>query len=119
MLGVDGCPDGWVAVAPDPDGPRVYSAPTLAAVIEVAERDGAVQVVGVDIPFGLPDDGPRQADLLARQRLGRRRSSLFLTPVRAALELPEYPAAVALQRAVTGQGFSRRYSGGCAAIGAG
>jgi predicted RNase H-like nuclease len=111
VLGVDGCPDGWVAVAPDEDRARVYSAATLAAVIAQAGQDGPVVVVAVDIPIGLPDHGPRQADLLARERLGRRRSSLFLTPVRAALELGDYAAAVAVQRATTGQGFSRQAFG--------
>lgn len=111
VLGVDGCPGGWVALAPDEDRSRVYSAATLTAVIAAADRDGPVQVVGVDIPIGLPERGPRQADLLARQRLGRRRSSLFLTPVRSALELDDYDAAVAENRARTGQGFSRQAFG--------
>ena len=100
-----------MAIAPDVDRPRAYAGTTLAAVIEAAERDGSVSVVAVDIPIGLPDEGPRQADLLARERLGRRRASLFLTPVRAALELEDYHAAVALNRARTGQGFSRQAFG--------
>ena len=111
VLGVDGCPAGWVAVAPDADRPHVYVGATLAAVIVAAERDGLIAVVAVDIPIGLPDEGPRQADLLARERLGPRRASLFLTPVRAALELDDYDAAVALNRARTGQGFSRQAFG--------
>ncbi|WP_245359725.1 DUF429 domain-containing protein [Microlunatus capsulatus] len=111
VLGVDGCPDGWVAVAPDPGRTRVYTAPTLAAVIARAEQDGPLAHVGVDIPIGLPGSGPRQADLLARERLGRRRSSLFLTPVREALETPDYAEAVTLNRARTGQGFSRQAFG--------
>lgn len=111
VLGVDGCPDGWVALAPDADGARVYSAPTLAAVIAAAEVDGPVHQVGVDIPIGLPDRGPRQADLLARERLGPRRASLFLTPVREALALPDHAEASALNRRLTGQGFSRQAFG--------
>lgn len=112
VLGVDGCPDGWVGVAIGKgDGPRVHTGGTLAAVIEAAEQDGPLTCVGVDIPIGLAHDRPRQADLLARQRLGRRRSSLFLTPVRAALELPDYAGAVALNRVQTGQGFSRQAFG--------
>lgn len=111
VLGVDGCPAGWVGVALDGGGARVYAGATLAAVIGAAEQDGPLTRVGVDIPIGLSDGGPRQADLLARQRLGRRRSSLFLTPVRAALELAEYGEAVALNRAKTGQGFSRQAFG--------
>ena len=61
MLGVDASRDGWVAVAPDQDRPRVYTGATLTAVIAAAGRDGAVEIVGVDIPIGLPDQGPRQA----------------------------------------------------------
>jgi predicted RNase H-like nuclease len=111
VIGVDGCPDGWVAVAPDLDRARVYTAATLAGVIEAAQQDGPLTCVGVDIPIGLPVAGPRQADLLARERLGRRRSSLFLTPVREALVLPDYAAAVGVQRERTGQGISRQAYG--------
>jgi len=100
-----------VAVAPDEDRACVYTAATLAGVLAAAEQDGPLVCVGVDIPIGLPTDGPRQADLLARDRLGPRRSSLFLTPVRDALALPDYAAAVAVQRERTGQGFSRQAFG--------
>ena len=111
MLGVDASPDGWVGLAPDPDHPRVYSAPTLAALLERAAADGPLACVGVDIPIGLPDAGERAADRLARGLLGARRSSLFTAPVRSALELTDYAAAVAQNRAVTGQGFSRQAFG--------
>jgi predicted RNase H-like nuclease len=38
------------------------------------------------MPIGLPDAGRRMADTLARQAVGPRRASVFVTPVRAALE---------------------------------
>jgi predicted RNase H-like nuclease len=111
VLGVDASPDGWVGVAPDPDRPRAYSASTLGELIARAEVDGPVQVVGVDIPVGLAERGWRSADLEARARLGPRRASLFLTPVRAALEAPAHATAVRLNRAATGQGCSRQAYG--------
>ncbi len=59
VLGVDGCPDGWVAVAPDPDRARVYAAATLAGLLERVTADGPVAALGVDMPIGLSDQGPR------------------------------------------------------------
>lgn len=118
MLGVDGCPGGWVAVALSADAgagtgslPRVHTAPTLAAVVALASADGSLGVVAVDIPIGLADRGARQADRLAVALLGTRRASLFATPVRAALVEPEYAAAVAVNRGLAGSGFSRQAFG--------
>ncbi len=106
VLGVDGCRDGWVGVAPDPDGPRAYAAPDLLALVALAEQDGPVAQVGVDIPIGLLDEGWRAADRLAAASLGRRRSSIFATPVRAALDAVDHAAGVAVSRERSGGGFS-------------
>jgi predicted RNase H-like nuclease len=106
VLGVDGCRDGWVGVAPDPDGPRAYVAADLRELVRRAEQDGAVVRVGVDIPVGLADVGWRAADTLVRAALGSRRASLFTTPVRAALEADDHAAGVRLSRTASGAGFS-------------
>jgi predicted RNase H-like nuclease len=106
VLGVDGCRDGWVGVAPDSDVPRAYVAPDLRELLRRAERDGPVVRVGVDIPIGLVDAGWRQADVLAAAALGARRASIFRTPVRAALEAPDHAAGVLVSRAASGAGFS-------------
>ena len=34
----------------------------------------------IDVPIGIPDVGPRRADLLARAFVGPRASSVFATP---------------------------------------
>ncbi|MGI3785129.1 MAG: DUF429 domain-containing protein [Janthinobacterium lividum] len=106
VLGVDGCRDGWVGVAPDADVPRAYVADDLHELIRRAERDGPVVLVGVDIPVGLADTGWRTADALARAALGPRRASLFPTPVRAALEAPDHASGVEISRTASGAGFS-------------
>lgn len=106
VLGVDGCRDGWVGVAPDPEGPRAYAAPDLRTLLALADRDGSLARVGVDIPIGLVDEGWRDADRLAAAVLGRRRSSIFTTPVRAALEAPDHATGVAVSRERSGGGFS-------------
>ncbi|GAA3566431.1 DUF429 domain-containing protein [Microlunatus spumicola] len=106
VLGVDGCREGWVGVAPDPDGPRAYVAADLRTLVRLAEQDGPVVRVGVDIPVGLADSGWRAADTLVRAALGPRRASLFATPVRAALEATDHAAGVLLSRAASDAGFS-------------
>ena len=58
-------------------------------------------MVAVDIPIGLPDAGGRQADAEARRVLVGKASSVFSTPVRAALEAATYEEARAANLAAT------------------
>ena len=106
MLGVDGCRDGWVGIVPGADGPRAYAAGDLSALLARAEADGPVVRVAIDIPVGLADTGWREADLLAAALLGRRRASVFRTPVRAALTAPDHATGVATSHVLSGGGFS-------------
>lgn len=71
-----------------------------------ARTGGALAAVGIDIPIGLSDTRTREADLLARRLIGGRRSSVFLTPVRAALEVDDYATASRISRELTGAGIS-------------
>jgi predicted RNase H-like nuclease len=59
-----------------------------------ADDGGGLAVVAIDIPIGLPDTGRRQADLEARAVVGPRWRSVFLSPVRAALQADDHPTAV-------------------------
>jgi predicted RNase H-like nuclease len=103
---VDACKAGWVGVALGREV-RVHVAPNIADLVAAAEGDGGpVAVIGVDIPIGLADRGPRLADLQARQAAGIRRASVFLTPVRAALQAPDYATALAVNRELAGFGCS-------------
>jgi predicted RNase H-like nuclease len=106
VLGVDACRAGWVAIAPDENGIRGYVAADLATVVTLADRDGPVGLVAIDMPIGLPDDGRRRADVLARRRVGPRRSAVFMTPVRDALLAPDHATAVRINRQATGEGVS-------------
>jgi predicted RNase H-like nuclease len=106
VLGVDGCKTGWIGIALGDHDPVAYFAAHIDELVATADRDGPIQVVGIDMPIGLPDVGVRQADLLARQEIGVRRSSVFMTPVRAALHADTHARAVEIHRRVTGQGIS-------------
>jgi predicted RNase H-like nuclease len=104
VLGVDACPAGWVGVTLEESAaPLAYVAADIATLVALA---GPLAVVGIDIPIGLPDATARLADTQARAVLGRLWPSIFLTPVRAALEAPDHATAVAVNREATGKGVS-------------
>jgi predicted RNase H-like nuclease len=105
VLGVDACKAGWVGIRlDDKASPTAFCAPTIGDLVDAA---GPVDVLGIDIPIGLPTDSPRQADLLARAAVGPRRSSVFMTPPRAVLEAASHAEATGLAVAASGKGISR------------
>ena len=106
VLGVDGCPGGWVGalLVPRAPRPRVVVAPTIEALVETVRAELDVQVVGIDIPIGLPDSSIRQADVLARRALPGRASSVFTTLTRPAYLAADRAAADTVNRGLSGQG---------------
>ncbi|MGZ4618489.1 MAG: DUF429 domain-containing protein [Frankiaceae bacterium] len=106
VLGIDACRAGWVGVVLDEDRPlRAVVSATITGL--VAQVQGA-EVITVDMPIGLPASGRRTADQLAFSHLGPRRASIFMTPVRPALETATFPEANRLARELTGAGISRQ-----------
>ena len=102
VLGVDACPAGWVGVVLDTDRrASVFVAATITALVGLVRETYDVAVVAVDIPIGLPDTSGRLADAEARRVLVGKASSVFSTPVRAALEAPTYEAGRAANLAAT------------------
>jgi predicted RNase H-like nuclease len=106
VLGVDACRAGWVGVVLSGHCVRVVVHAEIGGLVSLAAAAGRLDAIAIDIPIGLADCGPRQADLLARTAAGRRRASVFLTPVRAALQADTYAEALAVSRALTGRGIS-------------
>jgi predicted RNase H-like nuclease len=102
---------GWVGVVRHDRGATVHVAKTIAALVADAEVNGHLAVIGVDIPIGLPDTGRRPADVLAYQLVGPRRSSVYMTPVRSALEAGSHAAAVHVNRERAGRGVSAQVYG--------
>ena len=86
VVGVDGCPGGWIAVWRHEDGEptaRVFA--SFAGLLDAFPDDA---VVAVDMPIGLPDfsrHGGRGPEALVRPLLGQRQSSVFSIPSRAAV----------------------------------
>lgn len=107
VLGVDACKRGWVGVALSGGRfERAWFATTVVSLADMAAAGGAPAVIGIDMAVGLADASLRQADRLARARVGRLGSSVFMLPVRAAVESPTFAEAAARHRAVTGGGIS-------------
>lgn len=104
VLGVDGYARGWVAVALE-DG-RFAGVELSRRFDELAAAGAAA--IGVDIPIGLPELPPRPADVAARSFVAPLGSTVFPAPPRAVAEAPDYAAANALMRELTGGGISRQ-----------
>jgi predicted RNase H-like nuclease len=113
--GLDGCRTGWVLATATATSAGLVVAGTarvrVIATFAEAVRlvlDGTLAALGVDMPIGLPDSGPRAADGAARARLGPRRSSVFPTPCRAVLGATDYPDALDRSRGASGKGLSKQ-----------
>jgi predicted RNase H-like nuclease len=103
VLGVDGCPGGWIGALLTGSDVEWLLLPDAAAVLAAPAA-----VVGIDIPIGLPAAGPRACDVAARARLGPRRNSVFPAPVRAVLGAGTYDEACRRSRAVSGRALSKQ-----------
>jgi predicted RNase H-like nuclease len=93
VMGVDGCPGGWIAVLREPGGPaEMLFAGRFAELAELPD----VAVIAVDMPIGLPDRiGPhgRGPERALRPSLGERQSAVFSVPSRAAVYASDYGEA--------------------------
>lgn len=99
VIGVDGCPGGWVGVSRQ----AVSVADSLEALIDTF----APAVVALDMPIGLPDDKPRECEQIARRLLGRpRAASVFPVPMRAAFDGYDHAHASDLNQAACGKRLS-------------
>jgi predicted RNase H-like nuclease len=90
VLGVDWYRRGWVGVLLDANAAPVVIVDSILSALVARARE--TTCVAVDMPIGLPAR-EREADVLARRFVGRRRSSVFMTPPRQVLEAHSYPEA--------------------------
>ena len=104
VAGVDRYPKGWVSIVLRAG--RFDTALVAQRLKSLVGQLSDVVVIGLDIPIGLPERGPREADRLARAFVGPRRASVFLTPPRAVLEAPDITVARARSRTLSGGSIS-------------
>ena len=102
VLGVDGWRGQWVGARLDGRRVTLSVLPDAAAVL--AEPD--VEVVAIDMPIGLSDDGVRTCDVEARRRLPGAASSVFPAPVRPVLRTTTYDDARSASLSAAGRSLS-------------
>lgn len=105
VVGVDGCPGGWVAVGYDCDTPTLSYA-VHASFPELLATYPDAAAIGVDIPIGLAEAEPRRCDLEARRVLRSKASSVFPAPDPRLITAPTFEQALARARTLTGKGIS-------------
>jgi predicted RNase H-like nuclease len=104
VLGVDGWRGAWVGALLDGRSVRLLALADVAAVLAVP----GVDLVAIDMPIGLSDDGPRACDVAARKRLGRAGSSVFPAPLRPVLAAVDYREACAVSTTASGKALSQQ-----------
>lgn len=85
VLGVTASEKGWIGLLLDGVNRRAWVAPRVDELVSTIEEGGPLAVVAVDVPIGLPDEGLRRADELARKAVGPLASSVQTAPVRSAV----------------------------------
>lgn len=104
VAGVDGCRGGWLVATVAADALDVRRV-ELRGIGEVLD-DLTLTAVAIDMPIGLPDEGPRACDRLARRRLPGRGSTVYPAPRRAALGCSSYAEARTLLARLGGPSLS-------------
>ena len=104
-VGIDACKRGWIVVELSGDDVVVHH---LRQLSELQIKVPGAEIVGIDMPIGLPEQGRRAADDAAKQILHKRSSSVFYVPVRAVLEASTHSEATRVARELTGQGVSQQ-----------
>jgi len=102
VLGVDGWRGAWVAARLDGRAVELTVLPDTAAVLAVP----GIEVVAIDMPIGLSDDGARACDVAARGRLPGAASTVFPAPVRPVLQATTYVEARSTSLAAAGRSLS-------------
>jgi len=106
--GADGCKQGWVLVTREL-GSGLVSWRVCTSAEDLFYGNPIPDVLGIDIPIGLPDSGPRVCDHEARRRLGTGRgSSVFPAPIRCLLNAHTYVESCALRFQAEGKKISRQ-----------
>jgi predicted RNase H-like nuclease len=105
IAGIDGCKEGWLCLTLNTDSRHL----DVTVLKSLTDLDTALKVIAVDVPIGLPDANGREADRLARVRLGEpRRRSVFPVPIRPALLARSWEEACRITLAITGKSVTKQ-----------
>lgn len=104
VAGVDGCRKGWIMVL---WAEGIYSFGVYEHFSDLMTQNPDLDRILIDIPIGLSSAAkPRTVDMLLRQELKGRSSTVFTPPCREAVYLTDYKAANDKNKLVEGKGIS-------------
>jgi len=106
VLGLDGYKKRWLGVTLV-EG-CFHAARVFRTIIDALDAERDCSIVAIDIPIGLGNGNGRAADHEAKQLLGSRRSSVFLTLPEAVYAAPTFAEAVGIAKRLTGKGISKQ-----------
>ncbi|CAN5730201.1 DUF429 domain-containing protein [soil metagenome] len=107
VIGVDGCPGGWLAVRWAPQTGRVEHLHS-DSVIAVLDGLPDASAIAIDIPIGLNHCKSRACDIEARRLIKPRHNSVFPAPDARVVHFRDYLTALAWSRDLCGKGISRQ-----------
>jgi len=96
VLGLDGCPSGWIGVWYDIHGHASPRHQLFEHLEEVKEASIRPEIIAIDMPIGFAEiakRGGRACEREARALLGRKSASVFSSPSRKALSANSYAEA--------------------------
>lgn len=119
VVGVDGCPGGWVAVTWNPEARAredILSARIFNSFMKLLDANREATAIGVDIPIGLSEGEPRQCDLAARKAISPRGAAVFPAPdsrlldalIQANVSAHDFRHALSLAHELTDKGISKQ-----------
>ena len=104
IAGVDGCRKGWIMVI---WAEGLYSYGVYEHFSDLMDQNPDLNRILIDIPIGLSSAATsRTVDMLLRQELKGRSSTVFTPPCREAVYLTDYKAANEKNKFVVGKGIS-------------
>jgi predicted RNase H-like nuclease len=111
LLGIDGCSTGWLIASTDAldEIAHFEVRSDLEPIMRLATAGNALVVI--DIPIGLPDNGPRGCDTAARTYCYPRHNSVFSAPCRATLSGLTYAEACQLNFEARGKTITKQLFG--------
>lgn len=101
IAGIDGCKAGWLVALASEAGDDPPCLLVVGRLADLFARPDRPDFVAIDMPIGLPErieGAGRGPERLVRAEIGKRRSSVFSIPSRAALQAQDHGEACRLAR---------------------